>query len=601
MSKRSIFELLDGYTHTESGVGKHFLSVSITGSFAGRGSSRALRTLFAFTARLKSIFSYTSTRCYGLFFLTFGLATLFIHFAKDYLGVYDSVPLPILIVGAITAIVGVLVVVFDKPLTVFLQDFKLTDFILYEFFCIKRSYKRTDVRGIPSFVGLIVGILLASVGGVLPFDAVVPSTVGIVYCYIAFLSPEFSLFSTFLVLPYLSYIEGHELILSAFVLLNAISFARKVMLGKRVFHLEQYDVCLFIFLAFVLVSGIFVKGMESFISSLVMIVLALGYTLSSCIIANRRLADCLINALISSSIPVSIIAAVQFIKFLISSPVSSFSGVSATFSSPSVLAVFLLLSYVFSLYMLRVRHARLGHTVYVLIAALTFGALVLTANIFAIAVALLVPPLYLLLRGIRPFIIVLIPLAVLPSLVIFIPTSVLSSLSDISWLSSFKIGELAVQWSYAKEMLLNNLFTGIGIGGDCFALELSQMTGTDAIFNNAGSLMLGIAASAGVFALVAFVMILFIRVRHTKVYLSYARNSRVSHLSPFNTLALSALLLFGTVNYLWADMSMYFLFWCVFGIGTATLRLSRQEHDDRMGYYSDGRSADASSIDVEIK
>ncbi len=602
MSRKSVFELLSGYTRSEgNGEGKRFISKSITGSFAGKKTNRSLRTLFNVTARLKELFSYTSTRCYGLFLLSFGLSTLFVHFAMDYLGVYNSVPLSILITGAISAILGVLVVVFDKPLSVFLQDFKVTDFIVYEFFCIKRSHKRNDIRGIPSFVGLVFGVSLAFLSGVLPFGAVVLALAAVVYIYVSFLSPEFSLFSTFLILPYLSLLNRHELILAIFVGINVLSFARKVMLGKRIFYIEQYDVCLGIFLIFILISGIFVKGIESFSNSLVMIVLALGYPLSGCIIANRRLADCLINALIISSLPVSVMAIVQFIIFVISSPVSNFSGVSATFSSPAVCAVFLILAYVFSLYILRANQRRGAKMLYSAIAFLTLSALVLTYNLFAIAVALAVIPIYFLMRGIRPFIIGAVFLALLPSLLVIIPESVLLRASGAPWLAPFDLAELFEMWASAKEMFLNNMLTGIGIGADCFTEELSGITGAPALFTNGGHFLLEIALEAGVFALVAFVIILLIRIRHTRMYLSYARNSHLSLLSPFATLALSALLLFGAVNYLWSDMSMYFLFWCVFGIGSATLRISRQEHDDRMGYYSDGRSADASSIDVEIQ
>ena len=602
MARYSLFELISGYTHSSDiDDGKRFVGKTITGSFAGRQNNRKIRMVMRMTARLKEIIAYTSTRAYGLFLLSFGLTSVFAHFAKDYVGVKSAVPLYILIVGVISAMLGVFVVIFDKPLTVFLQDFKLTDFVLYEFFCIKRTHKGLNVRGIPWFVGLILGVLLAVAALFLRFLPVVITVLAIVYVYVAFLSPEFSLFSTFLVLPYLSMLPNHELLLAAFVSVNALTFARKVMLGKRIFYLEQYDVLLSVFLLFVLISGIFVKGVESFHNSIVMMVLALGYPLSSCIIANRRLADCLIKALILSSVPVSIMSLVQFIIFIIGTPVSSFRGVQATFSSPDVLAVFLLLSFVFSLYMLKAGGSPSARLLYLLISALTFLALSATLNLWAIGVALLAWPVYFLLRSVRPFIIVVILIALTPSLFIFLPDAFWQKIVDLQWLLPFNISDVVLRWKYAKEMFLGNVFLGIGIGSDCFVMEFEALTGLAAEFTNAGHFILEIAIEAGVFAPVVLLLILFVRIRHTGLYLSYTRNSHLSLLSPFNTLALSALLMLGAVNYLWADMSMYFLFWCLFGIGTATLRISRQEHDDRMGYYSDGRSSDSSSIDVVIQ
>ena len=40
------------------------------------------------------------------------------------------------------------------------------------------------------------------------------------------------------------------------------------------------------------------------------------------------------------------------------------------------------------------------------------------------------------------------------------------------------------------------------------------------------------------------------------------------------------LIVYGAFNYIWKDMVMYYLFWCVFCIGSAALRISKREHDD---------------------
>ena len=60
-------------------------------------------------------------------------------------------------------------------------------------------------------------------------------------------------------------------------------------------------------------------------------------------------------------------------------------------------------------------------------------------------------------------------------------------------------------------------------------------------------------------------------------------------------------MIYGVFNYVWADMTMYYLFWCVFGLGSAVLRISKQEFDDRVAYFSDGSAEDSSSIDITIR
>ena len=78
-------------------------------------------------------------------------------------------------------------------------------------------------------------------------------------------------------------------------------------------------------------------------------------------------------------------------------------------------------------------------------------------------------------------------------------------------------------------------------------------------------------------------------------------NSQVRKLSEYATMTLSVLIVFGAFNYIWANMTAYYLFWCVFGLGSAGLRVSKQEFDDRVAYFSDGRADDSSAIDITIK
>ncbi len=601
MRKYTLYELLDGYYRPESGEGKKFVSKRLTGSFSGKQHARSARLIHSATSRLKTLFAFTSARFYGLYLLSFGLVTLFVHFIKDYVGLYESVPLGVPITGAVAAILGVLLVVSDKPLCIFLQEFSLTDYVFFEFFCIKRTNRLDGTRGIPSWIGIIFGTLTASLAALLPFFSVVISVLAAVYVFVSFVSPEFSLFSTFLVLPYLSMLDNHELILSAFVGVNILSFIRKVVLGKRVYTFEQYDAFLAIFLLFVLISGIFVKGIESFTNSLVMTVLAMGYVLSGSIIANRRLADCLINAMIISSLPVSLVAAVQFIIDVASAPVSQFLGVSATFDSPSVLAVFLLLSFIFSLYFTIAGQRRAVKVAYALISVLTLFALVLTLSVWAIVIAVLVLFGYALTARRHVFGVYAVLLAVFPTLLIFLPEGALAELAKLPFLSAFSLDSVLTGWHYARQMFFQNPLTGIGIGESCFTVELGSLGFTGEPFSNGGSFFLEVALEAGIFALLALVLIFLTRVRHSVTYIPYTKTSQVSTLSKFTSLAAAALIALGVFNYLWADMSMYFLFWCIFGVGSATLRISKGEHDDRVAYYSDGRSADSSALDIEIR
>jgi hypothetical protein len=68
-----------------------------------------------------------------------------------------------------------------------------------------------------------------------------------------------------------------------------------------------------------------------------------------------------------------------------------------------------------------------------------------------------------------------------------------------------------------------------------------------------------------------------------------------------SALAVFALICFGTFANVFADITVYYLFFSVFGVLSATLRIAKKEHDDRLGYYGDSRSADSSVIDIRLR
>jgi hypothetical protein len=61
-----------------------------------------------------------------------------------------------------------------------------------------------------------------------------------------------------------------------------------------------------------------------------------------------------------------------------------------------------------------------------------------------------------------------------------------------------------------------------------------------------------------------------------------------------------ALLFYGFYDYIFADFTMFYLFFVLFAVESAMLRVSRRARDERILYYEDSRSNDSSSIDVSL-
>ena len=172
-------------------------------------------------------------------------------------------------------------------------------------------------------------------------------------------------------------------------------------------------------------------------------------------------------------------------------------------------------------------------------------------------------------------------------------------LAELPLLSALKLDRYAVRWANSFSILKEHLFTGIGMGEDSFRTEYSEFGGV--LFNDSGSFFLEVGVESGVLTLFCLFVFLAVRLVHRSKYSYYVSKSAVHATSPFASVALATMLIFGTFNYIWGDPSTYYLFWCIMGMGSATLRISKLEFDDRFDYYHDGSSSDSYSVDVHIK
>ena len=600
MAKHTLGELIGGYTSGDANSsGKKFIVETVTGS-AGRVTiTRLSKHISRFFENLTNTISYTPSRSYGAMFSVFGILSLVIHFVKDYIGLYEVVPLSAIIIGAVFALISVPFFITDKPLSVALQNNSVTDFIFFEFFCIRRMHKREDEKGISPTLGVIFGVLFSVIGALVPLWTVALGLGLFAYLFLTFLSPEFSFFSIFLVMPYISF-DSDGILLAALVAVTLVSYARKVALGKRVYYFEQYDVGLFVMLFCVLISGIFVKGMDSFVSSVVMILLGMGYVLASSLVTNRRLADCLINAVIISSLPISVVAITESVVSIVKDGLASFNGATATFDKPYTLAIFLIVAFTFSMYFVDVRRRREAKILYAVISLINFIALFFTMSFWAFG-ALIIGAIAFLVQKIRHASgLALLLLSVFAYALLFVPGKYIDVIAANNVVDSLGLSDAMLRWRTSFMMLKDNLFLGVGIGEESFFEEIRNYSLVYS-YHNSGNFLLEIACEAGIISLIVFLAIYLIRIRHRRIYQPYVKNSQVSKTASYTTAITVALMAYGAFNYIWADMTMYYMFWCIFGLGSAVLRVAKNEFDDRVAYFSDGSAEDSSAVDITIR
>ncbi len=604
MAKNKLLDLLNGYEQPLSDdgeplpVGRRFYVREISGSATRNTRKHSKSRLYDLISLLPRLFIYTKASVYGLAALVFGFAVLAAQFLCFYLGVFSDISTATLVMGTVLCVFGVALLFVDKPLPIMLQDSPFFDFIFFEFFCIQRVHRKTGEASIHPAVAVFVGLLGAIISCFVPAEWISAVIGCLLFVVIAFGSPEFSYVASLIMLPYLGLFFAAKYVFCFVILLTAVSFLRKVYQGKRVIHFEQYDVLITALVVLILISGVFIKGFESFAASATLMVMSLGYFLTSNVITNRRLADRAMNAVVVSSVPASIIAIVSYAVKSVKAGEFVRPAESSVFASSSIFATLLIVAACFAVAHATQTHAPIKKISYYLSALVILSALFMSGEAFAVYALLLGGISFILFKIKGPAVAFALPLLfILPFGIYFLPNEFLERLFNFIPSSPGYTESISALFASLSAFGSNFLF-GIGIGAESFVKE---MQGAGIVLNNSGNLFLEIALEAGVLSLLIFLSLVITRTRHVAKYRIYVKDSVVRLSQPLVSMALFSLLLYGLFSYIWIDASMFYLFFVVFGIESAMLRLSRRDRDERILYYALARSNESAAIDVGLE
>ena len=555
---------------------------------------------------LAQYFLGAKSRSYGFFFLIFGIMTLLLHFASYYIKTEVIDVLYPLLCGALCSLISIPLLIPDGPLHKATDDDALVSFVLYDFFCF-RHFQEKSGAVLRKRVTIPLAIVLSIVGFFTSPWYVMLANAALVFLPLALSTPEFPYLLSLTLLPYFSLLPHSGILLGALVLLALISYLRKSLLGNRTFTVRSYDIILIFFSLFFLISGIFNGGTSSFSSSLLLIILTTGYPLASGLIVNRRIADSATSAIGLLSFPVSLYAIYQY---FFTAPSDGWSDpvfaeaipsrVTGTFQNPNVLAMFLLVASIFALYHLREAKTNGTRLACALILLAHLTALTLTFSRGAyIAIFFTLTALLVLRYAKRPGAL-LSALAVLPHLLFFVPDGVLERL-----LSVFNVADssIAYRLSIARSsiaMFRENLLFGIGVGEETFRDAFFAYAEEGVVAPHSHNLFLQIGCEAGIFALVCFLLLLLLRAREATKSVPLTRRSTVRLASVYSLAALFALILFGFSDDVFSTFPIFYLFFNVFGIGSAVLGIAKREREDRRNYYGDEQSPESSIVDIRL-
>lgn len=581
-----------------SGINERLFASKEISSIGTVGTMRILRgkptKLLNFLGR---ILSYTSIRSYGCFILSFGLASLILNLSEYYFKSEPDVSFASLVTSAVLVLLAVPLLLFDKPISAAVQDFAPADKFFFEFLSLKRIQKVPNHVTIHPMLALFFGVIPALVAFFIPIEIVIVGLAVICVVFLAFTSPEFALILTILFLPYIPLLPHSVLILCSMSVISFLSFALKVVIGKRVFHLSIFDVILVSAMLLMFVSGILGNGENSFKLSLVFIALMLGYFPASNMIVNKRLADSATNAVVVSAIPVTVAALIEFaleMKNISINPFSLSTEISAFFPSPEVLAAFILVSAILTLTFTAEKKQGIEKGFYfcVFLAEVVVLGLVMRPESWIAAVVALLA--YLIVKSRKIPADLLLILIALPCLLFLVPSGFVDTVYGYLGINeSFE--DMKIGLVDSLHVFLENPWFGIGRGNSAYFNTVD----TDAVIPVLNA-PLGTAMELGVFVFALIALCVVLRFRQFSYYRLYLRSSDVYAIGELTVVAMMALLACGMLSNVFSDASIFYLFCILFAVSTASLRTSRKEFDDRFGYYGDSSSAELSAIDVGL-
>ena len=568
--------------------GKLFSSREISGVGAA-GTMRLLRGGAArFLNFIGRCLSYTATRAYGCFLMSFGFLSLLLHLGEYYFKAAPEVPLHTILTCTVVVIAAIPLLFFSKPICIAVQDFSVTDRLFFEFLSIKRMHRNIEHKSIPPLAAVFLGFIPAALGYVFSVEWVLIGMVVMLLALIAFTSPEFSMILSVVILPYLPLFENSTVLLCSLSVITVLSYALKVVIGKRSFSLDVYTVILSLAILLSLIGGVSGYGGTTVRNSLVTMSLFLAYFPISNIVINRRLADSVINAVAVSAAPIAVISVIEFIvehpKTSFAVPKYSTPGISAFFISPSALAAFLLVSAILTAVCVLEKKGRVEKAIFALFFLLELAVLGLVMQPGAILAAFFAMIAYSVIRSRRIPIDVLLLLVVISHLIFLIPSALLDTFYDSMGLYPI-FSDRLIEYSEGFSLFKENLWFGTD-------LRLSSMADYNAL--------LGASIDLGVIVLALLAFALIIRLRHLSYFRIYVRNSGVASVADMTAVALIALLVYGAFENVFADITVAYTFLFVFALSTAALRTAKRENDDLLGYYGDSSSSDFSALDVSV-
>jgi hypothetical protein len=555
-------------------------------------------------AQIRAFLASLSLNVYAIFFTVYGLTAVFIYYVtiatngKNDHGVSTLITAVIIILCSLPALASSrsAVEVISESRALRWTCLSLLG-IPEEKMKVRKNYGGVEYMFMASIIAILFGIFSYFL-----HSSYLPAVFGIVVaaCLI-FANPESGVVMTVAAAPFLQFSRAAEPIIIIMILVTAASYAVKIIKRRRTVSLSGEAILSFVFCGFILIAGTFSHGgVVTFKDSLVSVIVILGgFFLSYNLVRGEKRLNSFIRILTVSFLALSVAGLWNMfyngiadgVMYSIREDVSPIfeNNIIYIADSAEVFGVLAVLTapLVFS-YAAKCKNAK-SFAVVLILMAVTFASTYVYGSYEALVAVVIEFFVFWLLYSHKSLSVLI--FAALPVGIVAIAYPYISSwlgigdfgelLAGILPLGSKEASEHLAAVKSTVDMLLDGNLMGIGAGKHAFdsiypaySNVVSEGVATPTSF------WLQLVCWSGIGGAITFAVTVLALFRKSVGNLMVSRNkkSRTETLALFCSLFAS--LVFGSVNCLWSDIRMLYLFWVIAGMLSAYVR-EQTEEDER--------------------
>lgn len=547
----------------------------------------------------------TPLKLYGNFLLSFGLYSALVYVVRIFLPTLVTPDLSFLVTSFVMILASLPLLASRVSLASAVGKGRILRLILIEAFGFKEEdFELTAVRRRGRLNGSIIWGMAAGIATVFLHPAyIIAASLFLAVMAMIIATPEMGVVLSIFMIPFCSFLDYPSAVLIIFVLVTTCGYVIKLVRGKRILKLEILDLMVLIFGLVLFMSGVITAGgVASFAEACVCCVLLLGFFLVTNLMRTERWLNRCVNAVVGSSVIVSVIGVVQYVMgyavldWLDTSYFGDIEGrVVSLFDNPNVLAAYLVIS--FPLLLAKASDAKdrrekllamLSIITVVSCTVLTWSRGAWVAMIVSVVVMSLI-------NNRKTFKWLMAVCAAMPAVAFLLPRSVVRRFLSIGDLADSSSYYRVYTWRGTLSAISDHFWSGAGYGMSAYAEIYPQYAyaGIEAAIHS-HNLFLQILFSCGIFGLLIFLAVIFFFSQ--KSFESIKKNKMVKlPVSAIFSAVLGALVI-GMFDYVWYSYRIFFMFWIMIGLCCAYVRFGEREMQRVRG--AEKYCAECASIDL---